>query len=173
MRAAKAAAISADRDQWTKQAFAACIAAAKDLVAYEGPIRSGTPIGRLVESEWGWIVSAVVWAWIATRAQQAAAEGSSDERAIRATGLVPDPWVVGAIASTLPALVEACASLDWAKPIGEWSRDDVVKLLEEAFRLTVRAIVARDAEEERVVGKGGAPDAATALIAELDRVPPV
>jgi hypothetical protein len=62
--------------------------------------------------------------------------------------------------------------LDWSKPIGDWPKGDVVGLLEEAFRLIVRAIVARDAEEERLTGKGGASDAASRLIAELDRIPP-
>jgi hypothetical protein len=173
MRAAKIAAIAADRDAYTKQAFAACVAAAKDLVAYEGPIRSGEQVGRLVESEWGRVVGAVVWAWVATRAEQAASEGWNSEKATRATSLVPDPWIAGAIASALPALADACAGLDWSKPVSAWPKDDVVGFLEEAFRLVVRAIVARDTEEERIAGKGGAPDAASALIAELDRVPPL
>ena len=46
---------------------AASVAAAKDLVGDHGPIRSSTAIGKLGDSEWGWIVSAAMWGWIATR----------------------------------------------------------------------------------------------------------
>jgi hypothetical protein len=108
MRGSQHAAVSADRDKWTKQAFAACVVAAKDLIGEMGPIRPVVPIGRLVDDEWGWIVSTVVWAWISTRAGQATEEGWNAERAIRATGLEPDPWFDGAIAAILPKLPDAC-----------------------------------------------------------------
>ena len=53
MRANRFAAISADRDKWTKQAFDACIAAAKDLIGNDGPIRPDIPIGRLTSNRMG------------------------------------------------------------------------------------------------------------------------
>jgi hypothetical protein len=151
MRGSKQAALHAHRDDWTKQAFAACVAAAKDLIGAEGPMRPFSPIGKLGDDEWGWVVSTVVWAWISTRAEQAAAEGWNIERAIRATGLEPDPWLAGAVASILPKLAEA--ELDWSQPIGAWSKDDVVALLLAAFGLTQRACAARDAAEEQIAGR--------------------
>ena len=64
------AAISADRDNWTKQAFDAGIVAAKDLIGTDGPIRpTVVPIGRLTESEWGWIVSTAVSTWVRVRSR--------------------------------------------------------------------------------------------------------
>jgi hypothetical protein len=156
MRRAKPTAVSADRDQWTKQATAACIAAAKELVGVNGPIRPGAPVGKLGDYEWGWIVSTVVWSWIATRAEQAATEGWDEERVIRTTGLEPDPWLTGAIVSILPRLFEACPDLDWSKPVGDWSKDAIAEFLASAVRLSLRAIAARDAVEERIAGKVGA-----------------
>ena len=43
----------------------------------DGPIPPGTPIGRLGDVEWGWIVAAILFGWIATRAEQATAESST------------------------------------------------------------------------------------------------
>ena len=64
----------------------------------DGPIPPGTPIGRLGEIEWGWLVAAILFGWISTRAQQAAAEQLDAEQTIRMTGLDPDPWDAGAVA---------------------------------------------------------------------------
>jgi hypothetical protein len=153
MRASKTAAIHAYRDTWTKAAFAACVVAAKDLIGADGPIRPLSPIGRLGEDEWGWIVSTVVWAWIATRAEQAATEGWNEERAIRATGLDPDPWFTGAVAAILPQLPEALPDIDWSKPVGEWAKDDIVAFLSTAIVLARRAVAARNVAEERLAGK--------------------
>jgi hypothetical protein len=153
MRSSKLAAISADRDRWMRQATAASIAAAKEVVGVDGPIRLHSPVGRLGNDEWGWICSSAVWAWIATRAEQAATEGWDEERAIRTTGLESDPWLAGAVASVLPKLPEACPGLDWSKPVGEWPKDDVVAFLIAAFGLIQRALAARDVAEARVAGK--------------------
>jgi hypothetical protein len=153
MRSSKTAAIHAHRDDWTKKAFAACADAAKDLIGPEGPIRPLSPIGRLGDDEWGWIVSTVIWAWIATRAEQAAAEGWSAERAARATGLDPDPWFNGAVAAILPALPDACAGLDWSKPVGDWEKDELVAFLSMAIVLARRAVAARNVVEEQLAGK--------------------
>jgi hypothetical protein len=156
MRKAKMAAIAADRDAWMKKATEASIAAAKDVIGAEGPIRPSVPIGRLTESEWGWICSSVVWAWIATRSAQAATEGWDSERAVRTTGLAPDPWVAGAVASILSKLFEACSDLDWSVPVGSWSKDAIVEFLMAAVPLIERAVAARDVSEEKIAGKTNA-----------------
>jgi hypothetical protein len=148
MRGSKTTAIAADRDRWMKQAHVACITAAKEMIGNDGPIRPLSPIGRLGDDEWTTIVGSVVWAWIATRSEQAAAEGWNEERAIRAAGLDPDPWFDGAVAAVLPRLAEACPDLDWSKPVGEWAKDDVVAFLIAGFDLVQHALAARDAAEK-------------------------
>jgi hypothetical protein len=160
MRSNRHAAISADRDKWTKRAFGACILAIKDLIGTEGLIRPEMPIGRLTESEWGWFAGAVVSAWVRTRAEQAASEGWNYERAAHATGLEPDPWLEGAVAAILPKLAEACPALDWGKPVGEWAKDDVVAFLIAAFGLIRHALATRDAAENPPGAGGANPDVA-------------
>jgi hypothetical protein len=152
MRRAKIAKISAAQDDWMRRATAATIAAAKDVIGDTGPIRPLTPIGRLGDDEFGWICSSVVSAWIATRAEQAATEGWNAEHAIRSTGLAPDPWIAGAVASVLPKLFESCPDLDWAQPIGSWSKDTITEFLSVAFGLIQCALAARDTTEEQVAG---------------------
>ena len=147
MRKNRHAAISADRDKCTKRAFDAGVAAAKDLIGTEGPIRPSVPVGLLTESEWGWVVSTVVSAWVQIRSEQASVEGWNCERAAHETGLEPDPWVQGAVASILPKLVEACPGLNWGKAVGEWEKNDVVAFLIAAFGLIQRTLAARDAAE--------------------------
>jgi hypothetical protein len=147
MRTNRHAAISADRDRWTKQAFCAGLAAARDLIGDEGPIRPGVPVGRLTEVEWGWFVSTVVSTWVRTRSEQAATEGWDYERAAHATGLEPDPWIEGAVAAILPKLAETCPNLAWDKAVGEWEKRDIVAFLIAAFGLISHALAARDAAE--------------------------
>ena len=56
--------LSATEDRWQRHATAAAIAAARGVVQMDGPIPPGTPIGRLSDTEWGWIVAAVLFGWI-------------------------------------------------------------------------------------------------------------
>ena len=65
--------LSAIEDQRQRDSTAAAIAGAREVVR-NGPIPSGTPIGRLSDIEWGWILAAILFAWIGTRAEQATAE---------------------------------------------------------------------------------------------------
>ena len=134
MRKSKISAISAEQDKWMRRASGACVVAAKDMIGDMGPIQPGTPISRLTSHEWGWICSTVVWAWIATRAEQAATEGWNAEHAIRTTGLTPDPWIAGAIQTVLAKLFEACPDLDWSQPISAWSKDAVANFWWRLFR---------------------------------------
>ena len=80
---------SAIDDEWQRRATAAAIAGAREVIQADGPIPPGTPIGRLSDVEWGWIVAAVLFGWIQTRAEQAAAEQLDTERTIRMTALDP------------------------------------------------------------------------------------
>jgi hypothetical protein len=82
---------SALEDEWQRRATAAAIEAARKVVKVDGVIPPGTPIGRLGDVEWGWLIAAVLFAWISTRAEHAAAEEIDTEQAIRLTGLDPNP----------------------------------------------------------------------------------
>jgi hypothetical protein len=103
----------------------------------------GTPVGRLSDVEWGWIVGAVIFGWIKTRAEQAAAMEIDTEQAIRMTGLDPNPWDAGAIAVILPDLAEVKV-VDWTKPLAEWPKETMVEFLLEALRLIRKGMIARD-----------------------------
>ena len=130
-------------NEWQERATAAAITAARRLVSGNGPIRATTPIGRLSDIEWGWIVAAVIFAWIAARAEQATVEGVDTERAIRMTGYDPDPWDAGAIATILPQLADT-PGVDWTTPLADWPRDTMVAFLTTALALVGKATIARD-----------------------------
>ena len=146
--------LSAIEDQWQRDATAAAIAAARRVIKMDGPIPPGTPVGRLSNAEWGWILAAMLFAWISKRAHQAAAEELDSERLIRLTALDPEPWDAGAVAATLPDLADACAEfVDWSKPLGEWPRETITEFLLKAMRLIRKAMIARDMGEKGVTRK--------------------
>jgi hypothetical protein len=111
----------------------------------------------LSDAEWGWILAAMLFAWISKRAHQAAAEELDPERFIRLTALDPEPWDAGAVAATLPDLADACAEIiDWSKPLGEWPRETITEFLLKAMRLIRKAMIARDMGEKGVTRKSNA-----------------
>src|SRR5262249_20725585 len=115
--------LSALEDEWQRRATAAAIAGARGAGQEDGPIPPGTPVGRLSEIEWGWLVAAVVFSFIKTRAEQATSGQLDTERTIRTTALDPEPWDAGAVAAILPDLASACEHIDWSKPFTDWPRD--------------------------------------------------
>src|SRR3954453_5179241 len=125
---------------WQRRATAGAIVAMRKL--QEGDIPPGTPISRLSDVELGWLHAASLFAWIRSRAEQAIAHGVNTEEALRQTGLDPEPWDSGAVASALPEI--GALPLDWAKPIGAWPKDDVIYLILQAVKLTRAAMIARD-----------------------------
>ena len=54
-----------------------CVADARSIAQSQ---LANTPAGRLSDQQWGWIISAAIFAWIRTRYQQAVAEGLAKER---------------------------------------------------------------------------------------------
>jgi hypothetical protein len=131
-------------DDYQRRATAAAVAAARRIVlGDEAVIPMNTPIGRLSDIEWGWIVAAVLFGWIKTRAEQATVEGLDPELAIRLTGLSPDPWDCGAIAKILPELADT-PGIDWNKPLAGWSREMVIQFLARALELVRQAVIARN-----------------------------
>jgi hypothetical protein len=149
-------AASALEDAWQRRATAAAIESARGVVELGGPIPPGTPIGRLSDIEWGWVLAAMLFAWISKRAEQAAAEQLDTERTIRLTGLDPEPWDAGAVAATLPELADACSAIDWAQPLAAWPRDTMVEFLLAALRLIRKAMAARDRSDKGVTHQAGA-----------------
>src|SRR5262249_57324327 len=103
----------------------------------------GLQLGRVLEVEWGWVVAAVLSAWIKTRAERATSEGLDVETTIRMTGYAPDPWDAGAVSTILPELAEAVA-IDWSKPLSDWSPEAMIDFLLAAFTLIRKATVVRD-----------------------------
>ena len=135
-------------DEWQRRATAAAIEAARGVVQMDGPIPPGTPIGRLSDTEWGWALAAMLFAWIGKRAEQAACEQLDTEQCIRLTGLDPEPWDGGAVAAILPEL--ASTSFDWSQPITAWPKDVMIEFLLTAMRLIRKAMIARDLSDKGV-----------------------
>lgn len=133
--------ITAIEDIWLRRATAAAIEAARDAVR-AGAVPPMTPVGRLGDIEWGWIVTAVLFGWIKTRAEQATNSGVGIENAIRDISITPDPWDLGTIEAILPELADC--EVDWNRPLGALSREGIVTFLNDALTLVTKAIVARD-----------------------------
>jgi hypothetical protein len=149
--------LSALEDEWQRRATAAAIAAARGVVQLDGPIPPGTPVGRLSETEWGWILAAMLFAWIGKRAEQATAEQLDTEQTIRLTGLDPEPWDAGAVAAILPELADTCADIvDWSKPLAQWPRETIIEFLLKAMPLIRKAMIARDLSDKGVSRKSNA-----------------
>jgi hypothetical protein len=129
-------------DVWQRRATAAAIVAVREVIN-SGAIPSGTPIARLSDIELGWMFTAALFAWIKTRAEQAASEEWDTELALRLTTHSPPPWDVGAVAHILPQLAEL-PDVDWNQPIGRWPKDTVVRFLLAAMKLIDAAMIARD-----------------------------
>jgi hypothetical protein len=153
--------LSAIEDQWQRDATAAAITAARGVVRLDGPIPPGTPIGRLSETEWGWILTAMLFAWISTRARQATAEQLDTEQLIRLVALDPQPWDAGAVEAILPELADACAEIiDWSQPLAQWPRDNIVAFLLKAMPLIRKAMIARDLSSKGITRRSSADEIA-------------
>ena len=148
--------LSALEDEWQRRATAAAIVAARGVIRMDGPIPPLTPIGRLSDTEWGWVVVAILFAWISARAEQATAENLDTEQTIRTTGLDPQPWDAGAVAAILPDLANACPDIDWSQPLTEWPRETVIEFLLKAMPLIRKAMIARDIGEKGITRKSSA-----------------
>jgi hypothetical protein len=147
---------SALEDAWQRRATAAAIEAARGVVQMDGPVPPGTPIGRLSDTEWGWVLAAMLFAWISKRAEQATVERLDVEQTIRLTTLDPQPWDAGAVAAILPELADACSGLDWTKPLTAWPKDDIIEFLLKAMPLIRKAMIARDLSEKGISRKSSA-----------------
>ena len=147
---------SALENEWQRRATAAAIEAARGVVKLDGPLPPGTPIGRLSDIEWGWVLAAMLFAWIRTRAEQASCEQLDTEQCIRLTALDPEPWDAGAVAAILPELADACAGIDWSQPLTAWPKDTMIEFLLTAMRLIRKATIARDLSDKGITRQSSA-----------------
>jgi len=149
--------LSAIEDQWQRDAVTSAIAAMRGVIQMDGPVPPGTPVGRLSDTELGWMFSASLFAWISMRAQQATSEQLDTEQTIRLTALDPQPWDTGAVAAILPELADACAgAVDWLKPLAQMPRDMIIEFLLKAMRLVRKGMVARNLSESGITRKSSA-----------------
>jgi hypothetical protein len=142
---------TAFEDVWQREATRVAIEAARKVVK-DGVIPPGTPIGRLSNIEWGWIVAGILFGWITTRVQQAISEEVDTELVLRTTGLDPEPWDAGVILSVLPDLAKA-PGIDWTLPLAQWSRETMVHFLLTATRVIRRDEIARDLSDRGLTDK--------------------
>jgi hypothetical protein len=159
---------SAIEDAWQREATRVAIEKARAVVS-GGAVPPMTPIGRLSDTEWGWIVAAILFGWVNTRAQQATSNsvGLSDQfRYIRESHIEPDPWDMGAIEAVLPEL--ANSDTDWSKSLTEFSREEMIAFLGDAYNLIGKAMLARDKGEHLITRKGPPGTAAPALAEAWD-----
>lgn len=128
---------------WDAKATQSAIAAAREVIGANG-INARSMISSLNDLEWGWVCAAAIFGWINTKAKQAVAEGIGYDVAIRQMAhRDPAPWEAGAVSTILPSLGEL-KGVDWSKPIGEWSKDQIVSFAWQIYRLTDSALAARD-----------------------------
>lgn len=128
---------------WDLRATQSAIEAGRAVVSGDG-INSRAMISSLSDVEWGWIAAATIFAWIKTKSQQAVEEGCGYDTAIRSmVHRNPAPWEAGAVETILPQLGDL-QGVDWEKPIGEWSKDQIVSFSWQIHRLTDAALAARD-----------------------------
>jgi hypothetical protein len=130
-------------DAWQAKATDAAIAAARKIALNSTGLPPMTPIGRLSDLQWGWIITAGIFGWIRTRVEQAVAEGLDQEEAVRLTGLSPSPCDVAVVTSILPTLADQ-AAIDWSQPLEAWSKDTMTNFLLLARRLIGAAEIALD-----------------------------
>jgi hypothetical protein len=136
--------LAAIEDCWQREA--SCVAIEKARAAVSGgAVPPNSPIGRLSDIEWGWIVAAVLFGWIDVRARQAVGNGIGTDKHIRDTGLEPDPWDIGAIEAILPEL--ARPEIDWTKSLAEFTREEMIELLGDTYNLIGKAMLARNTGE--------------------------
>jgi hypothetical protein len=134
-------------DAWQRRATAECIKAVRGLIGPNRAIPEKTPVGFLTDVEFGWMVCTVVFAWISTKAEQAADEGIKRQEAAMRTAPCDangvDAWDKGAILAILPLLADQ-ALVDWDRPLKDWSKDEVVTFLYRAVGLVKTAMDARE-----------------------------
>jgi hypothetical protein len=135
--------ITKKENAWQDKATTAAVAGARKIAANCAGLPIMTPIGRLTDTQWGWVVTGAIFAWVQTRIEQAIAEGLDQEATVRLIGLTPSPGDVAVVHSILPVLGEK-AAIDWVQPLNAWTKDQMTNFLLLAWQLINQAELARD-----------------------------
>jgi hypothetical protein len=135
---------------WQAKATEAAIAAARKIALNSTGLPPMTPVGRLTDLQWGWIVTGAIFGWIQTRVEQAIEEGLDQEYAVRQTGLTPSPCDVAVVRSILTELADK-AAIDWSLPLEAWGQDTMVNFLLLTWRLIGAAEIARDQGDGKIL----------------------
>ncbi len=133
--------MSREDDEWQRRATASAIEAARNVVG--NGLNGRAMVSSLSDIEWGWIAAAAIFAWIKTRAEQAVAAGRGYDEIVRSMPGNPGPWDAGAVASILPAL-GGLEGVDWGKPVGDWSKDQIIGFAWQIYKLVDQAVLHRD-----------------------------
>ena len=131
---------------------AAAVTATRQIVD-SAAINQNTPVGRLSDTELGWLIVPAIFAWIACKAEQATSEGVDIEQTIRMGMIDPNPWDAGMIATILPKVADL--KVDWTKPLADWSREQMIAFLLAVLDLIREATVARDLGGGSITRKSG------------------
>jgi hypothetical protein len=113
--------LSQQEDAWQAEATAQAVADARSMAQSEAKL-ANTPVGKLSEQQWGWIINAGIFAWIKTRYQQAVAEGLACEEFV--TRMSPSPRDSAIVQSILKPLASQ-AKIDWSKKLAAWSKQEM------------------------------------------------
>jgi hypothetical protein len=141
---------SKKEDEWQAKATIAAIAAARKIALNSSGLPPMTPVSKLSDHQWGWIVTAAIFGWIQTRVEQAIEEGLDPEQAVRLTGLSPSLCDVAVVRSILPTLADQ-AAIDWSQPLEAWPKDIMANFLLLAWQLIAKAEAARDQEASKLI----------------------
>jgi hypothetical protein len=142
--------ITKKENAWQEKATTATIAAARLIALNLSGLPPETPVGRLTDLQWGWIITAGIFAWIKTRCEQAIEEGLDQEQAVRLMGLSPSPNDAAVVHSILPALFDQ-ADVDWTQPLQDWPQNTMTNFLLLVWRLINRAETACDRSSGKIV----------------------
>jgi hypothetical protein len=123
--------LSEKEDAWQAEATANAVADARSITQSQSHL-ANTPACRLNDQQWGWIISAAIFAWIRTRYQQAVAEGLAQEEHV--SRMNPSPCDSAIVLSILPMLADQ-STIDWSKPLAEWSKEEMAAFVGLVSRL--------------------------------------
>jgi hypothetical protein len=139
--------LSENEGRWQAEATANAVADARSIAQSQ---LANTPAGRLSDQQWGWIISAAIFAWIRTRYQQAVTEGLAQEEHV--TRMDPSPCDSAIVLSILPMLADQ-SPIDWSKSLTDWSREEMADFVGLASRLIDGARAALDQVPNTILHK--------------------
>lgn len=127
-------------------AYAAAVDLAMTALGEErGYINPRTRICDLSLWEWDKLANGMVSGWIIERSRQVVSERITDDAEILKTFEEPEPFELGAAAVALPTLGNFIADKGLnEKPIGAWSKTEILQFVHLAARLVNAAETARD-----------------------------